>query len=364
MSRLYSPRWVSHLYALQPARSAAEWEEFFAWASETGFNGVRVFCGFLGQVEQTPEQARARLPEYLRLATDYGLAVELCALNGTADYGYDWAKHVEEISAMAEGMPNVVVEIANEIGHGSQALSMTDCRILVDIPRQRGLLATLGAPVGQDEPFTLPNGHVYWPAFGGDYNVAHRERDARRRRVREMFAVVELTGQPCISNEDIGADDEDPAITRRQRVRDPYWFWVLGLLEEAFPGVGRVHHAQHGLHAVLPGPIQQACADARLNAADLVRSFFGEDLPRYRNTGFHDSPVGEVDQEMWERCFTPTDGRHYSFIVGNRGLSIAVDHVNQEGYTPPWANGWVPTLLESRDSAEGTHRTTVWVVRR
>lgn len=84
--RLYVPRWVSHLSALQPARSENDWRVFFDWAVRTGFTGTRLFCGNLGWASgQTAESARQRLPRYLDVAAEYGLAVEVTALTGTGD---------------------------------------------------------------------------------------------------------------------------------------------------------------------------------------------------------------------------------------------------------------------------------------
>lgn len=290
--RLYVPRWHSHLSALRPERSEDDWRAFFAYLISEGFNGARAFAGALPWAGQTADGARARLPVYLDLATAYGLAVEVTALTETGT-GYDVEQHVREIAAIVRGRANVVLELANEYQHPSQRLEYVE---LVRLGYKYGgdLRWAVGAP-NTDEPTTSG---VY-PGAGGRYCTAHLDRGRplwdQCRRVREIFACAEASGVPCVDNEPMGADEvETPG---KQRISDPAFFAGLGALDRAF-GVGGVHHSQAGLEAVLPGPVQRACAAAYVAGHRAVEDALGGELGSYKNAGWADSPVARFDDRF------------------------------------------------------------------
>jgi len=130
-------------------------------------------------------------------------------------------------------------------------------------------------------------------------------------------------------------------------------FFTLGALDRAF-GVGGVHHSQSGLHAELPGPVQQACAAAYVAAHRAIESVLAGQVGSYRNVGHPDSPITSTpygDQAGAQMV------RAYSFIAGDRGVSVLVGI--KAGVEHPqigWSNGWHPVgaaPLASRTAQDG-----------
>lgn len=352
---LYVPRWVSGLTLL--ARTAEQQEAFLAWAAKTGFNGVRVFAGALTWAGQTPESARAALTPMLNRAARHGLVVEVTALTDTGT-GYDAKRHLAGIVDQLAGRRGVVLELANEIGHGTQAEDITPERMRAwgaELVRPRGILWAVGAST-VDEPCPpadpwIVDGEVRerpaacrgyaegeYPAHGGDYSTAHLERGSRDlwnqfRRVREIFAIADNQGRPALNNEPLGC--AEPGTTG-QRYFDPAMAFALGALDRAF-GVGGVHHSQAGLMAELPGPVQQACADAYVAAHRAVDSALPGVVGSYRNVR------NESDHPILSARFVDggaADGvvRAYSFIDGGRGVTVLVGAKGDAGLQ--WGNGW------------------------
>jgi hypothetical protein len=347
--RLFVPCFVSHLSALRPTRSREQWREYFAWAVETGFNGVRVFAGDLGWADgQTAASARSRLTAYLNNAEDFGLAVEVTALTGTKGRPYNITEHVDAIGEVARGRDHVIIEIANEFWHQTQELDADTLRALGDM-HTHGLWA-VGAPA-EDEPIN----DVY-AGDGGHYCTAHLDRGRdfwnQARRVREIFAVVEVTGKPCLNNEPVGADELDGSVTRKQRINDPAFFATLGALDRAFPGVGGVHHSQAGLEAVLPGPVQQRCADAYVEAFRFVAGILGDKVPVYRNSGHAGSPVAHNGSAT----------RRYSFDIGDKAVTVGIGDDPDESVE--WANGYAPRGERLVHVARDDKALIVWEVGR
>jgi hypothetical protein len=346
------PCFVSHLSALRPTRSREQWREYFAWAVETGFNGVRVFAGDLGWADgQTAASARSRLTAYLNNSADFGLAVEVTALTGTADGNYNPGDHLFEVFRIVAGRTSVTVELANEYKHATQSLVRSKLEQSGRLMAGDHTLWSVGAP-DTDEP--SPEG-VY-EGRGGRYCTAHLDRGRdfwnQARRVREIFACVEATGVPTLSNEPIGADELDGSVTRKQRINDPAFFATLGALDRAFPGVGGVHHSQAGLEAVLPGPVQQRCADAYVEAFRFVAGILGDDVPLYKNAGHADSPVAH----------NGTATRLYSFVTGGRGVTVGVGANPDEPVQ--WANGYAPRGERLVHVARDNKALIVWEVGR
>lgn len=327
------PRWISHLSALRPDRSAEDWHAFFDWAGAAGFYGTRVFAGALTWCGQTPASALARLPQYLDLADRWAMSVEVVAITDAAT-GYDIEAHVAAIAAILRSRRRVFLELANEPFHGAQGHLDFDRLRAIGAAHAGGLVWAVGAP-DVDEPI-----QGSYPGSGGSYQVAHldRSRDMWNnvRRVRELYAVVEATGRPCLNNEPMGADELDGSATGRQRWNDSAAFAALGALNRAF-GCGGVHHAQHGLHAERPGPIQHDCAKAHIRAWNAVDAALGGAAGRYRNAGWAgpDVPVGALAEGG------PIT-RAYSFLgrTDHEGCTVLVGA--EPAAFVPWANGWRP----------------------
>ena len=346
----YVHRLVSYLSALRESRTEAEWRTYCAWAVATGFTGLRTFGGF--REDQTPEGALANLPRYLEVATEYHLVVEFTALTGTADHPYDPEQYIADAAAiMRPYKRHVVLELANEYEHGSQDLHYEDLQRWGET-HCADLLWAVGAPP-EDEP--TPEG--VWHGEGGTYGTAHLDRGRdfwnQCRRVREIYACTDASGTPVLDNEPLGADELDGSVTGKQRSNDPAFFACLGALDRGFPGVGGCHHNQAGLDAVLPGPVQQRCAEAYVAAGRAVDAILGTAVPQYKNAGHADSPVVTMTGAV----------REYSFTAGNVGATIGVGE--EDGATISWGNGWAPeaTVYECR-ATNASGRLVVRRVRR
>jgi hypothetical protein len=146
-----------------------------------------------------------------------------------------------------------------------------------------------------------------------------------------------------IDNERIGAAEPG---TPGQRINDPAIFYAAGALDRAF-GVGGVHHSQAGLMAVLPGPVQQACAVAEVAgqldvaAALAVRG-------SYKNVGHAGGPFSTAT--FVEGGAQEGVVRAYSFVSGNAGVSVLVGLRGSAGLV--WANGWRQVREVGRRTAQ------------
>ena len=360
--RFFAPRFVSMLSALRPARTEEDWRKFFAWAVTTGFNGVRVFGGALMWAQQTAEGARARLPMFLDLATEFGLAVEVTAITDSRDGGYDPKTHLAAIASIVRGRRNVLLELANEVGHGTQSSDVNNPDTLRRWGQElcQGLLWAVGSNAMTEFGDEVePDTRKYFTG-GGTYNTAHLRRDdnpSRLRRIREIYGIAEEHNCPAFDNERMGADEM--AVPGRRK-SDPNWFFVAGLLDRCF-NLGGIHHSEAGLHAVLPGPVQQACANAEIEGGRLAHSILGDAPARYWNEGFVGGPIADYSPAEWLQMFGHEDARAYSFTVGNRGLTVMIGLPS----TPlelKFANGWTRVrLLTERKAADG-RRVEVWEI--
>lgn len=342
---LWIPRFVSGLTLL--VRTPAEQEAFLDWALRSGFNGVRVFAGALSSwAAQTPEGARASLEPLLDRCAVRGLACEVTAITDSAT-GYDARAHLAAIVSIVGSRRSVLLELANEVGHPTQAASLTP-----DVLRSwgtelcDGMLWAIGA-AQVDEPDASGN----YPTSGGSYSTAHLDRGRPRwdnvRRVREIYAIADVTGRPALDNEPMGADEMDGSATGRQRWNDPALFGALGALDRLF-GVGGVHHSQAGRMATLPGQVQQACADAYVKCGRAVDRAMGPVVGTYKNVGHADGPLvnvpyGDQPGAKATRLYASVNGSVGALvIVGNAGTSLN------------WANGWrLLRVLESLTGQDG-----------
>lgn len=332
---LYVPRWVSGLSLL--SRTSEQQDAFLAWAEQTGFNGVRVFAGALPWAQQTPESAVAGLAPLLDRAAKRGLVVEVTALTDTGT-GYDARKHVAALVDRMAGRRGVVLELANEIGHGTQAATVTPDRMRawgLELAAPRGLLWAVGAPLSSD---TTVKG-VY-PGHGGDYATAHLDRGGspwqQVRRVREIFRIVETHGRPAINNEPIGCAEPG---TRGQRWNDPAMFFALGALDRAF-GLGGVHHSEAGLRAELPGPVQQRCADLYVAAHRAIDSVLPGVVGRFHDGGSRDGVVAQ-----------------YGFLGEKKGVVVLLGVQGKQ--TPSLPAGWSVVRTVASHAARDRRRVEV-----
>lgn len=337
---LYVPRWVSGLSLL--ARTPVQQDAFLAWAAKTGFTGVRVFAGALPWAQQTPESALEGLAPLLDRAMKHGLVVEVTALTDTGT-GYDARAHVVGIVERLAGRPGVVLELANEIGHGTQSSGITADRMRAwgrELATPRGILWAVGAPLTSD---TTVKG-VY-PGHGGDYATAHLDRGGtpwqQVRRVREIYRIVETHGRPAINNEPIGCAEPG---TRGQRWTDPAMFFALGALDRAF-GLGGVHHSEAGLRAELPGPVQQRCADLYVAAHRAIDAVLPGIVGR-----FHDGGI------------RAGIGAQYGFLAEKKGVVVLLGVRGTQ--RPALPGGWTLVRTVASHTSRDGRRVEVLEVER
>lgn len=327
---IFRPAFASALSILaQPADVRARVLDEIA---KLGLNGIRVFAGRLTWANQSPALAVTVLPALLNEAHDRGLRVLVTALTDTRDGGYDEADHLDRIADITAPFDHAILECANETYHDTQSDLVQDTTRLLSMARE--VLAgyphpwALGA-AATDEPI---NG-VY-PNDGGTFNTSHLDRGRDKwnqvRRVRELYAITEVTHTPTLNSEPIGADEE---AQPGRRENDPNFFFALGALNRGFD-IGGVFHSEDGLHARPLGPVQRACAEAFVAGSRIVPWDARLD---YRNARWGNSPVVDA-------AFTDIGGpivRAYSFVDGGRGVTVIL---STEPSSPlahvVFGNGW------------------------
>lgn len=318
---IFRPRFVSALSILR--RSDDERHAFLDWAAQTGFNGVRVFAGALTWAGQTAEMALQKLHHLVADAQERGLYVEITALTDTGKEGYSITSHVEKCGLVAGVFPNTLLELANEPTHPTQLPSVHEPGTLIAL---RGrvppeVLVALGsAPDDESTDFG-----------GGDYITVHLDRGRDKwnqiRRVREMENLSATLRKPVVNNEPIGADERDGSVTGKQRFNDPAVFFGLGALNRLFE-IGGVFHSQNGLDAVLPGPVQQQCADAFIRGSLAIKT---QQALQFKNTGWADSPIASAN-------FERTIVRVYSGLSDEQSAVVLVGLSGDPGLR--LQNGW------------------------
>jgi hypothetical protein len=310
------------------ARGPPERAAFLDETRALGFNGIRVFAGDLGWAGQTPESARAALPALLDEAAARGLYVYVCALTGG---GYDIEAHLRAIVDIVRGRPNVLLESFNEIGHPTQSDIGQDPARALQLAKRvipAGITWTLGAPIGTDEP--TPEGT--YPTSGGLFNDAHldRARDLYNqvRRLREIYAISEVTRTPAMSGEPIGI--AEVPMPGKQRLWDDQamrFAFAYGVLCRGFE-LGCVFHSEQGLQGQPLGPNTTAAARVFLAGWHAIPT---DDRLTFVNAGWAGSPVAGAD-------FDNGLVRAYSFVSGARGFTVLVGLKGDPRVV--WGGGW------------------------
>ena len=310
---------------------------FLDWARATGFNVVRVLGMLCCWFELTPAEAQAALPRLLELANERTLYVEVTALAGTGPAGITEAQaeaHVAAIGQACVTATNCVIELANENAHPSQQDYLRDeaflakLRALVppEVPMANGSNCCGEADEPPDYPDRLRR---------GNYLTVHvdRSRDTwhRTRHVRELERLSIDTGKYVVSDEPVGFGE--PGTPNRST--DPHEAYAQGALSRIF-SLGATLHLHAGLHATVPGPTQQAAAEAFLEGtqviADDVRLMF-------KNAGWHDSPVRSF--RFTENFGDPNTAiRAYSGITGGTGVTVLVGVTGDPDVD--WREPWLP----------------------
>jgi hypothetical protein len=230
---------------------------YMRWARETGFNLVRVLAMADVLFKLSPEEGRAHLATLFEMAEERGLYVEIVALADTARTGMTAATLREQVAAVgnaASRHANVVVEIANEHYHPTQARELHDptaLRVLAElVPSQ--VLSTESAAA--EDTAAEPQGAFI------TRHVARRGSPAEMlARIPLLGALAKETGKPVVNGEPIGAGErDDPG----RRLADPDFFRDLAGRTSAAGLAGGTFHCEDCLYARVPGPVQRACAQA------------------------------------------------------------------------------------------------------
>lgn len=328
------------------ARGPPERDAFLDQTVALGFSGVRVFAGDLGWAGQTVASALSALPALLDAAQARGLYVYVCALTGGRDPVYDIEAHLRAVVEIVKGRPNVLLEVANEIGHATQSNIGQDPERLLALARSvipPGVTWTLGAPDGPfktDEP--TPEGT--YPTSGGQFNDAHLDRGRdlynQGRRLREVENISSVLRTPAMSGEPIGI--AEVPMPGKQRFWDKTgaqpqsggfddaatrFSFLTGVLCRGFE-LGCVFHSEQGLQGQLLGPNTQRAAQAFVAG---WRSLPTTERLTFVNAGWQNSPVSGAD-------FDNGIVRAYSFTTGSRGWTVLVGLKGDPQVR--WGGGW------------------------
>lgn len=308
---------------------------FFKWAKGRRFNGVRMMAGALPWADQSPQQALDGLPIALALARDYGLAVEVTALTETGT-GYDYEKHLQAVAEICSHHDHVLGEDANEFWHPTQASAIHDVNELLRIGKKywdpTGIAWSCGAPEGDEPAPSFPD------MRGSKIIKVHlgRGRDLWNmvRHQREMQLLAQQYGMPVWNGEPIGWDEVGE---NGRRCDKPEIAFAMGALSRGF-SLSLTSHAQHGLRAEMPGPVQDQCH------AEVVRGFtaYGHEADlAFMNSGWAGSPVLGAH-------FPSEDGTDPGTVVRCYTFMDRADHgwANLVGVTGDpavrWGNGFKP----------------------
>jgi hypothetical protein len=284
----------------------AEAVRYLDWAQRNGFNVVRVLATLCCWFDLPPEAGQKALPKLLALAKARGSYVQIVALAGTAPHerSIDIEAQVRAVGAIAAAHDNAIVEIANEPAHDTQDQRLDDSayvdKLATLVP---AAVLTIGGSAGFDDAVTPPL---------GDLVTRHLSRLddmwEMMERVRRLDHVAQATGRPVLSGEPFGAGEKRIPGTRET---DPDLFFTYGALCRVFE-LSCNFHLEAGLHAVQPGPIQQAAAEAFIAGTNAVPDDW---RLTFRDLGSPESPVGRAHLGRVRAV--------YSGLAGTEGLTVA-----------------------------------------
>lgn len=330
-------------------RDTAAADRFCAWAKRTrGFNGVRMMAGALPWASQTPQQALDGLPVALGMARDYGLHVKVTALTETGT-GYDYERHLAAVATVCAQFDITVGEVANEPYHATQAGPVHDFENLLHLGRQTweavGVSWACGAPETDEPGPTFPD--MRGSSFGNVHLGRGRDLWNMVRHQREMQLLAAQYKMPFWNGEPIGWDEREEPGRRCSR---PEIAFAMGALSRGF-GLSLTSHAQHGLRAELPGPVQDECH------AQVVRGFtaYGHEADlAFVNAGWSGSPVAGAN---FSRDADDPAGPNEGTLTRAYTFMDAPDHgwTNLVGVTGDtqvrWANGFAPVGVTAEAGA-------------
>ncbi len=227
-------------------------DAYLKWAASQKLTVVRVLGMADGLFKLSPADGLHALTRLLHLAQRHGLYVELVVLADTAAIQPDIPRHVKAVAQACAGHPNVLIEIANEPAHPTQARALHDAAYVKSLAQ----LAPPGVPVSLG---SIENGD----GFGaGSYVTWHapRGRDWPQQMGQQGSALLGKFRKPVISDEPIGAGDQ--AVGGRRDNVPAHFKQAAAAAARA--GIGATFHYEGGLQARLPSQTEQACLDAWL----------------------------------------------------------------------------------------------------
>lgn len=245
-------RWIGVTAFDAPRRVAEGDESYLQWASQTGFTVLRVVVASVYRTPRTPGEGLAELGPFLDAAARYGLYAEVVVGVDVLLYRYhrngfaDFAKAVAEIT---NARTNVVIEIANEIDHPTQAA------FLEDVGFQRQLIGYFTAPTSAGS--THGGDNPKWDA--GAYMTHHADRRLSPEAAASGLAAAQARyRKPIVFDEGIGVAE---FAVPGSRVNDPNYGATLGRALRAH-GLAGTLHIESGLDArpPVPGGVEDTAA--------------------------------------------------------------------------------------------------------
>lgn len=147
-----------------PRRIAEGDTRYLDWIAEQGFTIARIVVASVHRTHRTLHQGLAELPGCLDALAARGIYAEVVCLVDTRDYGMDvhqgrW--YVSEIAHICRSRTNTVIEVANEIGHGTQQPWLSDADTLAElVSRCHGIATSAGSTHGGQEPHWTQGSYV------------------------------------------------------------------------------------------------------------------------------------------------------------------------------------------------------------
>jgi hypothetical protein len=320
-------------------------DAYLDWARDTGFNVVRVLTRLDTWADLSAADGQRLLPDLLARAAARGMYVEAVATVNSANDSYDWRGHARRVAEICAAAPNCLYEFANEPGHGTQAEELHDMarvdRLAAEATRDLPELAWTAGPSWDHHADRVPTGR---------YIVRHLERAGpaleQMARLRHLAELSARTGRFVVSDEPIGADEEDGDRTGRQRVNRPEVFFAMGALCRGF-ALGCTFHLQDGLATVVPGPVQQASARAFIEGWKAVPAGTGE----FADPGEPASPIASTSGAVVAAFAFESPGQTTAVIL-HRARTL-------ESGAVVWRDGWSAVRLAAKP-----HVTVYQVARR
>ena len=242
----------------------ADADAYMRWASETGFNLVRVLAAADVLFKLPADEGLRHMPALFEMAARRGLYVEIVALADSERLGMTGPSlraQVAEVGKIAARHANAVVQVANEHYHPTQSRELHDPAALRELGRLLPPPVLHTESAAADDTATQPQ---------GAYITRHLSRSGRPalmlERVQILGRLASKTGKPVVNDEPIGAAERDQP---GRRLSDPGFFRELARQTSAAGLAGGTFHCEDCMLARVPGPVQQACARAWVQGASV-----------------------------------------------------------------------------------------------